>query len=142
MRAAAPFLVLLVAACAASRPQTAQELREAVVPSTWDRVEIARPHREVVASLQKNAQKCLNVVVKGVEYRSTVVSSARRAELHLERRDGAAGYYVFVADVVPSSKGTRMQLHFVNNGYDSLVRAVIGWSKGVSQNCPDLRKGR
>jgi len=142
MRAAAPFLVLLLAACAASRPQTAQELRQAVVASKWDRVEIARPHREVVANLQRNAPKCLNVVVKGVEYRSTLVSSARRAELHLERRDGAGGYYVFVADVVPSSRGTRMQLHFVNDGYGSLVRAVIGWSKGVSHNCPDLRKGR
>jgi len=142
MRAAAAFLVLLSAACAASRPQSAQELRLAVVQPGWDRVEIARPHREVVANLQRNAPKCLNVVVKGVEYRSTLVSSARRAELHLERRDGAGGYYVFVADVVPSSRGMRMQLHFVNDGYGSLVRAVIGWSKGVSHNCPDLRKGR
>lgn len=142
MRRAAPLLVLLAAACAASRPQSAQELRQAVTPTKWDRVEIARPHREVVANLQRNAQKCLNVVVKGVEYRSTVVSSARRAELHVERREGAESYYVFVADVAPSSKGTRMQLHFVNAGYDSLVRAVIGWSKGVSQSCPDLGKGR
>ena len=139
---AALLLALLVAACSASRPQSAQELRQAVVPSKWDRVEIARPHRDVVASLQKNAQKCLNVTRGGVEFRSTVVSSARRAELHLERRDGQGGYYVFVADVVPSSKGTRMQLHFVNEGYDALVRAVIGWSKGVSHNCPDLAKGR
>jgi hypothetical protein len=142
VRTAAPFLVLLAAACAAGRPQSAQELRQAVAPSKWDRVEIARPHREVVANLQRNAPKCLNVVVKGVEYRSTLVSSARRAELHLERRDQAGNYYVFVADVVPSSKGTRMQLHFMNNGYDSLVRAVIGWSRGASHSCPDLGKGR
>ena len=93
-------------------------------------------------SLQQNAKQCLNATVKGVAYTSTMVSSKRRAELHVERRDEKGAYYVFVVDITPFTRGTRLQLNFVNEGYDSLVRAVIAWAKGARHQCPDLSKGK
>jgi hypothetical protein len=139
---AALLLALLAAGCASERPQSADELRKAVVPSKWDRVDVQRPHADVVKSLQQNAQSCLNRQVEGATFKSTMVSSKRRAELHVERSDEKGAYYVFVVDVTPTGKGTRLQLNFVNDGYDSLVRAVIAWARGGRHNCPDLGKGK
>ena len=68
------------------------------------------------------------------------MASKRKAELHLERRDAKGAYYVFVVDVLPMRRGTRMQVFFIDSDYEFLVRSVIGWARGTSQSCPDLAR--
>jgi len=130
--------VVFLSACAAQPPQSAEALRQAVTTSKAQTFEVRRRHRDVAASLQRNAQKCLDVRTKDVVYKPTMVVSARRAELHVHRQEAGGGYYVLVADALPVRRGrTALQL-YAPPGYDALVGAVKAWANGVSAACPDM----
>lgn len=134
------LLVLLLPACAAQRPQSAEALRQQMTTSKAERFEVRRRHRDVAASLQRNAQKCLDGKSKGVLYKPTMVVSSRKAELHVHRQDGAGAYYVLVVDAWPVRRDrTAVQL-FTSNGYDALTGAVKAWANGANAACPDMTK--
>lgn len=134
------LLVLLLPACAAQRPQSAEALRQKVTTSKAERFEVRRRHRDVAASLQRNAQKCLDGKRKGVLYKPTMVVSSRKAELHVHRQDATDAHFVLVVDAWPVRRDrTAVQL-FTFNGYDVLGAAIKAWASGKSQPCPDMSK--
>jgi len=137
---AAAFVLLFLCACATQQPRSAEALRQAVTTSKAERFEVRRRHRDVAASLQRNAQKCLDANSKGVLYKPTMVVSSRKAELHVHRQDGADAYYVLVVDAWPVRRErTAVQL-FAAKGYDALTGAVKAWANGANAACPDMSR--
>jgi len=136
----AVLLLVFLDGCAGQRPQSAEALRQAVTTSKAERFEVRRRHRDVAASLQRNAQKCLDANSKGVLYKPTMVVSSRKAELHVHRQDGADAYYVLVVDAWPVRRErTAVQL-FAAKGYDALTGAVKAWANGANAACPDMSR--
>ena len=134
------LLLVFLAGCAGQRPQSAEALRQVVTTSKAEKFEVRRRHRDVAASLQRNAQKCLDANSKGVLNKPTMVVSSRKAELHVHRQEGADAYYVLVVDAWPVRRDrTAVQL-FTSNGYDALTGAVKAWAKGANAACPDMSK--
>lgn len=130
----AVVLLVLVSGCAAQRPQSAEELRQKATASKAEKFEVRRRHRDVAASLQRYAEKCLD----RKSYRPTMVVSSRKAELHVHREAWGGTYYVLVADAWPARRGrTSVQL-YAHNGYDSLAAAVKAWASGKDAGCPDM----
>ena len=139
MRAAA-FVLPFLCACATQQPRSAEALRQVVTTSKAEKFEVRRRHRDVAASLHRNAQKCLDGKSKGVLYKPTMVVSSRKAELHVHRQDGADAYYILVVDAWPVRRDrTAVQL-FTANGYDALTGAVKAWANGANAACPDMTK--
>jgi hypothetical protein len=137
---AAAFALLSLCACATQQPRRAAALRQVVTTSKAETFEVGRRHRDVAASLHRNAQKCLDVNSKGVLYKPTMVVSSRKAELHVHRQDGSDAYYVLVVDAWPVRRDrTAVQL-FTANGYDGLTGAVKAWANGANAACPDMTR--
>jgi hypothetical protein len=127
---------VLLSGCAAQRPQSAEALRQQMTTSKAERFEVRRRHRDVAASLHRQAQKCLDART----YKSTMVASARKAELHVHRQDGADAHFVLVVDAWPVRRDrTAVQL-FASSGYDALTGAVKAWAKGANAACPDMTR--
>ena len=135
MRWAVVLAALFLCGCAAQPPQSADALRRSIAGAKNHTFEVRRRHRDVAASLQSQAQKCLN----GKEYRQTTVVSARKAELHVHR-EGADAHYVLVADAWPAAQGRTSVQIFAYNGYDALVAAVKSWANGKDARCPLMNK--
>lgn len=104
--------------------------------SKAERFEVRRRHRDVAATLHRQTQKCLDART----YKSTMVASARKAELHVHRQDGADAHFVLVVDAWPVRRDrTAVQL-FASSGYDALTGAVKAWAKGANAACPDMTR--
>ena len=83
-------------------------------------------------------------------YKTTVVVTDKKAELHVQRHYGAAnmgsdeppgGYYTFVADATPlGSTTTRVDFYGHSMSADVLPKAVTGWATGQNLGCPDMTK--
>jgi len=132
----AVLLVVLLAGCAAQRPQSAEALRQAITSSKAQTFEVRRRHRDVAATLHRQALKCLD----SRAYKPTMVVSSRKAELHVHRQDGADAHYVLVVDAWPVRRDrTAVQL-FTASGYDALTGAVKAWAKGANAACPDMTR--
>lgn len=158
-------LAALLSACG-SMPQTAQEFREAVPTAFMGEVqhfEASRSFREIARTFQTKAPECLNVSVRTVSqtgtsyqnivavYRSTVLVSDKKAELHVQRKyekgvispykEPEGGHYVLVADATPVDRGrTRIDIYGPSKGLDVLIKAVKGWATGQNVGCPDMTK--
>ena len=136
----AVLLLVFVGGCAAQGPQSAEALRQVVTTSKAEKFEVRRRHRDVAASLHRNAQKCLDGKSRGVLYKPTMVVSSRKAELHVHRQDATDAYYVLVVDAWPVRRDrTAVQL-FTSSGYDALTGAVKAWANGANAACPDMSK--
>jgi hypothetical protein len=157
----------LLAGCAVSFPQNAQEFREQVPGATFGQkktFEAHRPLRDIARTFQAKAPECLNVSVRTVSrtstsyqnilatYKPTVVVGAQKAELHVQRhyqgggviipgREPEGGLYLLVADAVPLDRNrTRIDIYAPTRGADTLIRAVTGWATGENVGCPDMTK--
>jgi hypothetical protein len=140
LRAGLAALILL-SGCATQVPQTAEALRQAVTSSRAEKFEVRRRHRDVAASLHRNAQKCLDLKADGVVYKPVMVVSSRKAELHVHRQRAAEGEYVLVADAWPVRRDrTQVQVFAPAEGYDALVAAIRAWANGRNASCPDMSK--
>jgi hypothetical protein len=169
MKAAAPAcaVVTLLAGCAVSFPQNAQEFREQIPGAMFGQkqsFEANRPFREVAKTFQAKAPECLNVSVRTVSqsatsyqnileiYKPTVIVGAQKAELHVQRhyqsgvivpgKEPEGGLYFLVADATPLDRNrTRIDIYAPTRGANSMIRAVTGWATGENVGCPDLTKG-
>ena len=159
-------LCLLLSACAQNYPQNAQEFREMLPGAFMGKVqtfEAQRPLREIARTFETRAPECLNVSVRTVSqsatsyqnilatYKATVVSTEKRAELHLQRhyqsgvlvpgKQPPGGLYMLVADATPIDRNrTRIDIYSPSAGVDVLIRAITGWATGQSLGCPDMTK--
>jgi len=159
-------LLALLAGCAVSYPQNAQEFREQAPGAMFGQkqtFEAKRPFREVAKTFRTKAPECLNVSVRTVSqtsnsyqnilaiYKPTVLVSAQKAELHVQRhfqsgvlvpgKEPEGGLYVLVADATPIDRNrTRVDLYGPTRGADALIRAVTGWATGENVGCPDMTK--
>jgi hypothetical protein len=157
---------VLLAGCVTQHPQNAEEFRKAAPGAFLAKMEtheINRSMREIGATFRKRAPECLNVRVTTTSqtpgsyqvivsvYKPTVVVTAERAELHLQRhhekgvlavtKEPDGGYYLIVADAYPvDAKRSRLQIFGPSMGYDVIYRAIIGWATGKDLGCPDLTK--
>jgi hypothetical protein len=156
-----------LAGCAQNYPQNADEFRQMLPGAFMGKVqsfEAKRPLREVAETLQARAPECLNVSVRTVSqtstsyqnylttYKATVVATAQKAELHLQRhyqgggiivpgKEPPGGLYMLVADATPLDKGrTRIDIYSPSMGVDVLIRAITGWATGENLGCPDMTK--
>lgn len=166
-----PFVAILVFAttwsgCAGKMPQTAEEFRQ-VVPGAMfgkiDTFEVNRPFKEVAATFQQMAPKCLNMRIESrsygnksaqyvvSRYTATVVVATGKAELHLQERhekgviavykEPENGHYMMVVDAIPiDAKRTKIVTYHFSVGKEALRTAVAGWAKGTDSGCPDLTK--
>lgn len=167
MKAVAIIAVLLLAGCATQAPQNAEEFRQAV-PGAFltktETIEVNRAFRDVAATFQKRAPECLNVSVRTTSqtstsyqvitsiYKSTVVVTKERAELHVQMEHKGSGvimvgkvpeggHYRLVADAYPlPGNRTRLQWYGVSVGQDVLIRAVKSWASGDNLGCPDFTR--
>lgn len=164
MRSTALLAAALLAGCV-SFPQTAQEFREQIPGATFGQkktFEASRPFREVAKTFQAKAPECLNVSVRTVAqtatsyqnilatYKPTVLVSAQRAELHVQRRyqgggvivlgkQPEGGLYLLVADATPLERNrTRVDIYAPTRGADAMIRAITGWATGENVGCPDM----
>ena len=158
--------VLLLCGCVTQHPQNAEEVRKMTPGAFLSKVEtheINRSMQEIGATFRKRAPECLNVRVRTTSqtpgsyqvivsvYKPTVVVTAERAELHLQRhhergvlavtKEPEGGYYLMVVDAYPvDAKRSRLQFFGPSMGYDVIYRAIIGWATGKDLGCPDLTK--
>ena len=156
---------LLLQACG-QMPQTPEEFRKAVpgaLMTKTETYEVNRALRDVALTFRRRAPECLNLAVRTVsrtatsyqniltQYKTTVVVTAERAELHVqqEHKTGViypskppeGGVYIVVADAYPlPGNRTRIQLYGPSRGYDMLYRAIRGWASGENLGCPDMTK--
>lgn len=148
-------------------PQNAQQFREQVPGATFGQkqtFEAKRPLREVAKTFQAKAPECLNVSVRTISqtstsyqnilttYKPTVLVSAQKAELHVQRhyqgggviipgKEPEGGLYMLVADATPIDRSrTRIDIYAPTHGADTMIRAVTGWATGENVGCPDLTK--
>jgi len=166
-RMAAAALCAVLAGCAQNYPQNAQEFRQMLPGAFMGKVqtlEAKRPLREVARTFEARAPECLNVSVRTISqtstsyqnilttYKATVVATAQKAELHLQReyKGGGVivpgkvppgGLYMLVADATPIDKGrTRIDIYSPSMGVDVIIRAISGWATGENLGCPDMTK--
>lgn len=156
----------VLAGCVTQMPQTAEQFREAVPGATLAKTEtfeVNRNFRDVARTFQKRAPRCLNVTVRTTsqtnmsyqvtvaEYKPTVVITAKRAELHLQRhyskgamnisKEPEGGYYLLVADAYPAGRHkTRIQTFGPSMGFGPLYQAIKNWASGKNLGCPDMTK--
>ena len=148
-------------------PQNAQQFRDQVPGATFGQkqtFEAKRPLREVARTFQAKAPECLNVSVRTISqtstsyqnilttYKPTVLVSAQKAELHVQRhyqgggviipgKEPEGGLYMLVADATPIDRSrTRIDIYAPTHGADTMIRAVTGWATGENVGCPDLTK--
>lgn len=155
---------LLLQACV-QMPQTPDEFRKAVsdhaMMTKTDTYQVNRSMSDVGTTFERLASKCLDVRVQMVShsnqsfqniitrYKSTVVRSTDRAELHVQQlhetgvlypsKPPEGGVYLLVVDAyAQSNKSTRIQLYGPSMGYEALYRAIHGWASGENLGCPDM----
>jgi hypothetical protein len=125
MRILLPLMVLLpliLSGCAAA-PKTADEFRKnvsAFIMPNIEKIEVNRPFKDVAATFEKLAPKCLDKTVQKtrgsnykmvVNWNPTVIAGKDRLELHLQNIHESGnidlskmppkGDYVMVMDAVP-----------------------------------------
>ena len=146
-------------------PMTPEAFREAVRGGAMftevRNFEAARSLRRAVATVEKKARECFNVVVETTSssnmsyshytntYTPSVVKGTGRAELHLQQktrgnvlspREPEAGHYIMVVDMLKKSRSSiGVEMYVPTVGYDPVVEAVESWIRGTSGLCPDLR---
>jgi hypothetical protein len=157
--------VLGITGCG-SMPRTAEEFRQAV-PGAFmagvETFEVERPFKDVAATFQKMAPKCLDTRIQTTsqtstsyqvivtKYNPTVIVSKNRAELHVQQihEKGVVavyemppkGYYLMVVDAIPvNSRKTKIDMYRPSMGHDVMVNAIKGWATGKNVGCPDLTK--
>ena len=167
MKSASLLAAALLAGCAVSFPQTAQEFREQIPGATFGQkktLEANRPFRDVARTFQAKAPECLNVSVRTVSqtatsyqnilttYKPTVRVDAQKAEIHVQRhyqgggvivpgKEPEGGLYVLVADATPLDRGrTRVDIYAPTRGADAMIRAITGWATGENVGCPDMTR--
>jgi len=156
---------ILLPGCAINHPQTAEEFRQAVPGAFSGKVETfetPRAVKDIAKTFQKKAPECLDIAIETTSqttdsyshytttYKPTVVVSASKVELHLQRhidnvvnisQEPPGGYFLLVADAYTvDNKTTRVDLYRPALGFDVLVKAIKGWSTGDNLGCPDLTK--
>jgi hypothetical protein len=163
-RTGAVALCAVLAGCAQTFPQNAEEFRQMLPGAFMGKVqtfEAKRPLREVAKTFEARAPECLNVSVRTVSrtstsyqnilatYKATVVTTAQKAELHLQRhyesgvivpgKEPPGGLYMLVADATPlDARRTRIDIYSPAIGVDVLIRAINGWASGENLGCPDM----
>lgn len=164
--AAVGITAMFATGCVSKMPQTADEFRQ-MAPGAFmvavQSFEVQRSVREVGETFRRRAPECLNVSVRTTSqsrtsyqvietaYKPTVVTSANKAELHLQQKhlkgvvkvhqEPADGYYLFVVDAVAAGpRVTKVQIIGPSRGYDVVVRAFKAWADGSTMGCPDMTK--
>ncbi len=155
--------LLFFAGCA---PQNAEEFRKAMrsgapVFTSVESFEVARPFKDVTATLQKKSKECLDVTIKFVctncvisndagkhIWKPTFISTPERTEIHLQekRTDVAAqvgappdGPYEIVLDATPiDKKRTKIDIYREKPNKKFIQNAMMGWARGENMGCPDL----
>lgn len=166
----AALFAMLISGCG-SLPMTADEFRIAIPESRLGKketFEVKRSVNAVARTFKKQAPKCLNKQVRvrtttpgqygpivsthTVIYKPTVVTSPKKAELHVQQKMEAAnmirvykepedGPYTLVADATRVKKNrTRIDIYRGAIGNKVLLKAVRGWVTGKNIGCPDLAK--
>lgn len=159
-------VAVLAAGCVTQQPQTAEEFRQAVPGATFattETFEVNRAFRDVARTFRRKAPQCLHVTVRTTsrtatsyqvlvaQYKPTVVVTAKRAELHLQRhyaqgvmnvtKEPEGGYYLLVADAYPAGgHKTRIQIFRPSIGFVPLIQAIKNWASGKNLGCPDMTK--
>lgn len=159
----------LASGCAtAPMPQTAEEYRQIVAKdeifgTLFETYEVNQPYSKVAATLKAKAKECLDLKLAfeqcikrscqdfDVFYTPTVLSQARKTELHVQWRrtpenaiytngkPPAKGPYILVADAVPAGNGkTRMNIYTTKHVYTLLPPAIKHWASGTNMGCPNL----
>ncbi len=108
-----------------------------------DTFEVARPIKDVSATLQEKSQECLNVRItygwgKGITYKPTFIKHADRSELHVQRK---ADIYEIVLDATRvSATRSKIVVYRKDNSRSAMTlrNAVIHWAKGDNLGCPML----
>ena len=159
-------LTAVLTGCVTSHPQNAVEFRAAVPGAflaTVEKYEVSQPFLKVASRFKKMAPKCLDQTIKTVsqsatsyqvivtEYRSTVIVSQDRAELHVQQhhakgvmnitKEPAGGYYLMVFDAFKlGNNKTRIEYYGPSVGQEAMIKAIKGWASGKNVGCPDLTK--
>lgn len=169
MRQLIPALLVAVIAlsgCVTSHPQNAKEFRAAVPGAFMAKIEkydVDYPYEKVVANFKKMAPKCLKTTVRTTSrtnmsyqvivthYMPTVIAGKTRAELHVQQHHSKGvmkvteepdgGYYLMVFDAIKLGKNkTLIEYYGPSSGFETMVKAIKGWTTGKNLGCPDLTK--
>jgi len=159
-------VLIVLAGCAGTMPQTAEEFRKALPGAFMGKVETFeanRPFKDVSKTFQAMAPKCLDVRVKTTsrthmsyqvivtKYNPTVIVTKEKAELYVQERHESGvmtvyeepekGHFVMVVDATPlDKKRTQIVMYRPSKGKDVMVKAIKGWATGENVGCPDLTK--
>jgi len=173
-RGLALIAVTLVFGGCGGMPQNAEEFRQYTLERTRvlgtgfmggvpkETFEVERPFREVSSTLQRKADECLKVIIKGTStnkygntrtgistFKPTFIAHANRSELHVQLNRSEVtevgappdGAYRVVLDATPlAARRTRIEMYTWSTDEDLLRRAMRGWVKGDNLGCPDLTK--
>ncbi len=140
-------------------PRNAEEFRKNLIVS-HDSFEVARPYKDVSATLRQKAAECLEVEIQLVctnctfggrnmgkrNWTPTFISNPERTEVHLQfKRPDAIGQppngdYEIVLDAVPlDKKRTKVDIYRLRPQERWLQRTMAGWTRGEGlEGCPDL----
>ncbi len=166
-------VVLMLGGCG-GMPKNAEEFRQFTLERTRvlgsgamggvpkESFEVERPFREVSSTLQKKANECLKVVIKGTftnkygntwssvsTFKPTFISSPNKAELHVQLNRSEVvevgappdGAYRIVLDATPlAARRTRIEIYTMSVDDSLLQRTLRGWARGDNLGCPDLTK--
>jgi hypothetical protein len=152
-------LIVLLSGCTAM-PKTADEFRtnvSAFIMPNMEQFEAGRSFKDVTASLQKLAPKCLDKTLqrssgadhlRTFNWNPTIIAGKDRTELHLqlipENEKNAdmppKGYYMMVVDATPlPGNKTAITLYMsMKSDMDPVIQAIKDWAGGANTNCIDM----
>jgi hypothetical protein len=152
-------LIVLLTGCT-TMPKTADEFRtnvSAFIMPNMEQFEVSRPIKDVTATLQKLAPKCLDKTVQRTasadhlrtfNWNPMVVADKDRTELHLqlipenEKNEDMPpkGYYMMVVDAAPApGNKTAITLYMsMKSDLDLVIQAIKDWAGGTNTKCVDM----
>jgi hypothetical protein len=154
--------LFLIAGCG---PKNAEEFRKSMhsgapLFTTVESFEVARPFKDVTATLRQKSKECLDVTISVIctncianremgkrIWKPTFIATPERTELHLQLKrtdlitigDPPDGLYEIVLDAAPLDKNrTKIDIYRMNPNKKFIHNAMRGWVKGDTMGCPDL----
>ncbi len=136
-----PLAIVLLTGFGATWP-TAEKFRKRP-GNKVDTFEVARPIKDVSATLQEKSRECLNVTIvsgmhSGTTYKPTFIKHADRAELDIQRK--ADSYDVVLDATRVSATRSKIVIYRIDNSRAvmNLRDSAMHWAKGDNLGCPML----
>jgi hypothetical protein len=156
--------LLLLAGCG---PTTADEFRKTIggsssshIATTYEEFEVARPFKDVTATLRQKTEQCLDKTVHVIctncigkrdmgqqTWTPTIIATPKRTEIHLQLKrtdlieigSPPGGNYEIVLDATPVDKNrTKIEIYRLRPPTKFIHEAMKQWAKGNTAGCPDL----